>query len=98
MSRESVALLRANQLPGGAELSDAAHERGGFAESIGGGVGFGLSVSVLTRPDHAAGGELSGVGAFFPFFSRSSACDRGPGGGYASSSRRGSLCGGAQEP
>jgi CubicO group peptidase (beta-lactamase class C family) len=65
LSDASVALLKANALPGGADVKDFSHEKGAFAEGMGPGFGFGLgAMSVLTDPSAASGGFLSGKGEF----------------------------------
>jgi len=64
LSKESMALMKMNRLRNGtAELGEMVFCPG-FLEVEGGGFGFGLGMSVITRPAAANGAILSGTGEF----------------------------------
>lgn len=63
LSAESVAHMTRNVLPNNADIHDLARSPG-FLEVDGGGFGFGLSMYVLTNPQMAQGGILSGHGEY----------------------------------
>mmetsp|Transcript_15622 Transcript_15622/g.31273 ORF Transcript_15622/g.31273 Transcript_15622/m.31273 type:complete len:464 (+) Transcript_15622:102-1493(+) len=65
LSEGSVALLKTNALPNNADVCTVSFEKGAFAEGVGPGVGFSAgAMSVLTQPEKAPGGALSGEGEF----------------------------------
>jgi len=62
-SEASVLQVTQNQLPRAGSISDLSRTRG-FLEVDAAGYGFGLGVYVLTSPNEAPGGSMSGRGEF----------------------------------
>ncbi len=63
LSESSVALLNTNHLPDGKDIEDVSFAKG-FSETVGEGIGFGLGVSVVTKPEIGRGCSLSGIGEY----------------------------------
>jgi CubicO group peptidase (beta-lactamase class C family) len=63
LSEKWIDCMSSNHLPNDENLLNFSFE-GGFSESVGGGIGFGLNCSVITDPMVANGASLSGKGEF----------------------------------
>lgn len=59
---QTIKLMYQNHLPDGKDIKDL--EIGAFSETLGGGIGFGLGVSVVTNPNIVNGGMFSGQGEY----------------------------------
>lgn len=64
ISVDLVKAMYTNQLPGNTTVMDFSFDTGGFSESIGPGIGFGLGVATVTDPAVGKATQMSNIGEY----------------------------------